>query len=117
MADTRIFKLTEIAKSGDQATKTVFYTSDSTSGSVWVVKPGQMVVPHTHPTGDDFWYCVKGQGLFYLQVDQEVAVTQGDMIISSKGQCHGLKNTGKDDFIFVFIVGPLPVGYEKLTNS
>lgn len=45
MADTRIFKLTEIAKSGDQATKTVFYTSDSTSGSVWVVKSGQMVVP------------------------------------------------------------------------
>ncbi|MBS5935811.1 MAG: hypothetical protein KIA66_02285 [Veillonella sp.] len=36
-------KLTEIAKSGDQATKTVFYTSDSTSGSVWVVKPGQVV--------------------------------------------------------------------------
>lgn len=42
MADTRIFKLTEIAKSGGQATKTVFYTSDSTSGSIWVVKPGQV---------------------------------------------------------------------------
>lgn len=39
MADTRIFKLTEVAKSGNQATKTVF----STSGSVWVVKPGQVV--------------------------------------------------------------------------
>lgn len=45
MADTRIFKLTEIAKSGDQATKAVFYTSDSTSDSVWVVKPGQVVGP------------------------------------------------------------------------
>ena len=43
MADTRIFKLTEIAKPGNQATKTVFSTSDSTSGSVWVVKPGQVV--------------------------------------------------------------------------
>lgn len=42
MADTRIFKLTEIAKSGGQATKTVVYTSDSTSGSVWVIKPGQV---------------------------------------------------------------------------
>lgn len=114
MADTRIFKLSEVAKAGDQATKTVFYTSDSTSGSVWVVKPGQEVTRHTHPTGDDFWYCVQGQGLFFPQVGQEVAVQQGDMIISPKGTCHGLKNTGSEDFIFVSVVGPLPVGYEKL---
>ena len=31
---TRHWKIHEVAKAGDKATKTVFYTTDSTSGSV-----------------------------------------------------------------------------------
>ena len=43
---TRLFKLNEIAiGNDDQATKTPFYSTDLTSGVVWVVKPGQKV-PH-----------------------------------------------------------------------
>lgn len=60
----RRYKLADVAKSGETATKTVFYTTDSTSGSVWVVKPGQEVAAHEHPAGDDFWVCIQGTGVF-----------------------------------------------------
>ena len=111
---TRCYKLADVAKAGDVATKTVFYTTESTSGSVWVVKPGQEVVAHEHPAGDDFWVCVQGTGVFYPAVGEEMPVERGDLIITGKGTCHGLRNTGTEDFIFVSVVAPVPPGYKAL---
>ena len=50
---TRLFKLNEIAiGNDDQATKTLFYSTDLTSGVVWVVKPGQKVPTHIHTSSE-----------------------------------------------------------------
>ena len=110
----RRFKLADVAKSGETATKTVFYTTESTSGSVWVVKPGQEVAAHEHPAGDDFWVCNQGTGVFYPALGEEVPVEKGDLIITGKSTCHGLCNTGTEDFIFVSVVAPVPAGYKAL---
>ena len=111
---TRHWKIHEVAKAGDKATNTVFYTTDSTSGSVWLVKPGQEVKAHEHPAGDDFWVCIQGKGIFFPELGKEVPVEKGDLIITGKGTCHGLRNTGEEDFIFVSIVAPVPPGYKEL---
>lgn len=111
---TRCFKLADVVQFGDKAVKTVFYKTDATSGSVWGIRPGQEVAAHEHTEGDDFWVCVQGEGVFFPAPGEEVPVAKGDLIISAKGMCHGLRNTGTEDFIFVSVVAPVPPGYKAL---
>ena len=51
MSDQRIFDM-ELVKveSLEKAVKTPFYQTDSTGGSVWVIKPGQTLPKHYHIT-------------------------------------------------------------------
>ena len=116
MSETRrIYDVKEFAlESPEKAVKTVFYSTDCTSGSVWVIKPGQTLAKHTHNNSDDVWICLKGQGVFYPSPDVEVPFGAGQVILSPKGACHGAKNTGSEDIIFVSIVGPVPADYNPL---
>jgi quercetin dioxygenase-like cupin family protein len=36
------------------------------------------------------------------------------VIVNKKGECHGAKNTGSEDIVFVSIVGPVPADYNAL---
>ena len=56
MSDQRIFDM-ELVKveSLEKAVKTPFYQTDSTGGSVWVIKPGQTLPKHYHHHSDDIW--------------------------------------------------------------
>lgn len=112
--DARLFKLSNVAKSGEDATKTVFYSTDSTTGAVWVVKPGQEVVAHKHSSSDDLWICIQGSGMFYPQVGAEKPIQKGDVVLSRKDTCHGMKNTGDEDFIFVSVIAPVPSDFVPL---
>lgn len=73
LMQNRLYHINDVATPGEQATKTVFYSTDSTSGSVWLVKPGQVVAPHQHTTSDDLWICVQGKGVFYPEPGIETA--------------------------------------------
>ena len=44
--------------------------------------------------------------------DKEVPFTKGQVIVSKKGECHGAKNTGTEDIVFVSIVAPVPADYD-----
>ena len=109
--ETRHYRLADVAKTGDVATRTPIYSTASTSGVVWVLKPGQEIKPHGHAKADDIWICIQGEGLFYPTPNEERPITKGDVIISAKGMCHGMKNTGMEDFIFVGILAPVPSDY------
>ncbi|WP_169784226.1 cupin domain-containing protein [Campylobacter curvus] len=139
----RIYHASEVAKGGEKARKTVFCETDATSCAVWVVRAGQEVAAHAHTKSDDVWVCLQGEGMFYLDKDdasatektadallknkeqakfkserpatyRQVSVKKGDVIISAKGECHGMKNTGKEDFIFISVIAPLPADYVAL---
>ena len=109
--ETRHDRLADGAKTGDVATRTPIYSTESTSGVVWVLKPGQEIKPHGHAKADDIWICIQGEGVFYPTPNEERPITKGDVIVSAKGMCHGMKNTGSDDFIFVGILAPIPADY------
>ena len=65
---------------------------------------------HQHPNADDIWICLEGEsGLFYAGNEQELEIHKGMAIVSKMGQTHGLRNTGKDRFVFIGIAGPVPV--------
>ena len=113
--ERRIYDVSEFAvESAEKATKTVFYTTDATSGSVWVIKPGQTLQRHTHNNSDDIWVCLQGEGVFYPQPDEETPFREGQVLVHRKGDCHGAKNTGSKDIIFVSIVAPVPADYNPL---
>ena len=109
--ETRRYHLADVAKEGDIATRTPIYSTESTSGVVWVLKPGQEIKPHGHAKADDIWICIQGKGVFYPTPNEERPITKGDVIVSVKGMCHGMKNTGMEDFIFVGILAPVPADY------
>ena len=109
--ETRRYHLADVAKEGDIATRTPIYSTESTSGVVWVLKPGQEIKPHGHAKADDIWICIQGKGVFYPTPNEERPITKGDVIVSAKGMCHGMKNTGSEDFIFVGILAPVPADY------
>lgn len=109
--ETRRFRLADIAKAGDVATRTPIYSKASTSGVVWVLKPGQEIKTHGHAQSDDIWICIQGTGVFYPVPGKEEPIAKGDVIVSAKGMCHGMRNTGTEDFIFVGILAPVPADY------
>ena len=65
MSNQRIFDM-ELVKveSLEKAVKTPFYQTDSTGGSVWVIKPGQTLPKHYHHNSDDIWgYIARDRGV------------------------------------------------------
>ncbi|MBP3890564.1 MAG: cupin domain-containing protein [Solobacterium sp.] len=113
--ENRIFDMEEVKVSKeDAATKTVFYSSDATSGSVWVIQPGQTLQKHQHTQSDDIWVVLQGEGIYYPEKDKEVPFHKGQVLLAPKGMCHGAKNIGKEDIIFVSIVAPVPLDYQPI---
>lgn len=108
---TRRFRVANVAKAGNVATRTPIYSTESTSGVVWVIKPRQTIQPHGHANADDIWICIEGEGVFYPTPGEEHPIAKGDVIVSAKGMCHGMKNTGTKDFVFVGILAPVPADY------
>ena len=108
---TRRFRVANVAKAGNVATRTPIYSTESTSGVVWVIKPGQTIQPHGPANADDIWICIEGEGVFYPTPGEEHPIAKGDVIVSAKGMCHGMKNTGTKDFVFVGILAPVPADY------
>ena len=86
-------------------------------GSVWVIKTGQTLPKHYHHHSDDIWVILQGKGVFYPTPDTEVPFTKGQVIVSKKGECHGAKNTGTEDVIFVSIVAPVPADYDPVSTN
>ena len=51
----------------ENAVRTPFYQTDSTGGSVWVIKPGQILPKHYHHHSDDIWVILPRQGVYFIQ--------------------------------------------------
>jgi len=110
----RRYRISEVARSGDAATRAPFFTTQNTGGVVWVVKPGQEVAAHEHSTSDDIWICLSGAGVFFPEPCEELEIRAGDVMVSRPGQCHGMRNTGDEDFVFVSIVAPAPSDFHTI---
>lgn len=113
----RIYDMSSVKQEDAHAAKkTPFYQTASDGGSVWVIKPGQTLQKHIHHNSDDIWIVLQGEGIFYPEPDPEVPFRKGQVIVSEKGSCHGAKNTGEEDIIFVSIVAPVPADYDPIAE-
>jgi len=81
-----------------------------------VIKPGQALQKHRHRNSDDIWIVLQGEGMFYSEPDKEIPFRKGQVIVSPKGACHGARNTGAEDIIFVSVVAPVPADYDPVNG-
>ncbi len=111
----RLFDLNALAKFAAAPQKVSIYNTDKSLGAMWCLEPGQEVFLHRHPNADDVWICLEGEsGLYFAGDGKEVPIRKGMAVLARAGETHGMKNTGKDRFVFIGIAAPVPVEVEKL---
>lgn len=65
---------------------------------------GASIGYHIHTTDSEAYYILEGQGTFIDHGEIEKEVQAGDLCIITKGQGHGLKNTGQGRLICLAVV-------------
>ena len=112
----RVFELDQLKRFDENIPqKIAVYQSDKSLAAMWCLEPGQEVFLHVHPNADDVWICIEGEeGLYFAGEGQEIKIKKGMAILAKAGQTHGMRNTGKDRFVFVGVSAPVPVETVKL---
>ncbi|OLP16662.1 cupin [Leptolyngbya sp. 'hensonii'] len=116
MTTSRIFTTVEfIQLSEEEPIRSIVTESPEAVVVMWCVLPGQQIQPHIHPTGQDTWVVLSGQGEYLL--DQEGAtqsIVPGQIAVAQVGQVHGVINRGQEPFLFVSIVVPQDAGFQPV---
>lgn len=114
MSPERIFSASAFftAAEGEPLRIVVTETPEATVVA-WHVEPGQRISAHFHPTGQDTWTILSGEGLYYMALDGEPrAIRAGDVAVAPVGAIHGALNTGAEPLRFVSVVSPSESGFE-----
>jgi mannose-6-phosphate isomerase-like protein (cupin superfamily) len=113
--EARLFDLKQLARFDAAPQKVPVYTTDKSLGALWCLEPGQEVFLHRHPNADDVWICLEGDaGLYFAGEGQEIPIRKGMAVLARAGEIHGMRNTGKERFVFIGVAAPVPVELEKL---
>lgn len=83
--------------------KIVLAATEELSVDVYYFAPGQVLAYHKHPTGDQVFTIIQGEGRFHLDPGTEVTreVQAGDVILVPKDTWHQLVNRGADSLIAI----------------
>jgi quercetin dioxygenase-like cupin family protein len=116
MSTQRIFKVADHLQANDgEPIRSVVHATDDAAIVAWTVKPGQRISPHVHPSGQDTWTILAGEGAYQLDATgQTVRIAAGDVVVAPTGAIHGVLNTGAQPLVFVSVVSPALSGYEPL---
>lgn len=76
-----------------------------------LVKPGERTACVSHKTIEEFWYILKGTGVFHRltpdgSLEETAAVAPGDALLIPTGYRFYVENTGQEDFIFLCMDAP-----------
>jgi mannose-6-phosphate isomerase-like protein (cupin superfamily) len=66
-----------------------------------VLPPGARHDKHKHFHADEFWIVLSGSGIMYTE-DGEKDASEGDVVLTPRGQWHGFNNTTKKDVTLVW---------------
>lgn len=114
MESTRVFSFSDraVAAPGEPV-RTVVLQTEHAAVVAWLVLPGQSIRAHVHPSGQDSWTVLAGEGEYFL--DEGGSTTRlraGDIAVARSGEVHGVRNTGAVPLEFVSVVSPAEAGYE-----
>lgn len=116
MSTQRVFKVADHLQANDgEPIRSVVHATNDAAIVAWTVKPGQRISPHVHPSGQDTWIILAGEGDYQIDATgQTVRIAAGDVVVASTGAAHGVLNTGAQVLVFVSVVSPALSGYEPL---
>ena len=119
MSIRRIFPSSQFFEPADgEPVRSVVTTTPDCVVVAWYLKPGQSIKPHRHPTGQDTWTILSGQGEYVINEAGETrSIQAGDIVIAHTGEVHGLHNTGNEVFSFISVVAPAQAGFELLHEA
>jgi quercetin dioxygenase-like cupin family protein len=84
----------------------------------WYIQPQQSISAHLHPSGQDTWTILSGQGEYYLDRSGATkSIGKGDVVIAPTGSVHGVFNSSNEPLIFISVVSPSTAGYEVVSLS
>ncbi|ECK2142783.1 cupin domain-containing protein [Salmonella enterica subsp. enterica serovar Enteritidis] len=79
----------------------------------WHVRPGQSILPHIHPGGQDIWIIQAGNGDYYIDdAGSTQSINAGDVVIAYTGQVHGVINNGQEPLIFISVLSSAGAGFQ-----
>jgi uncharacterized cupin superfamily protein len=64
--------------------------------------PGSSIALHPHKSEEEIYIVLRGQGMLETADGQDL-VTEGDVILTSPGDAHGLRNIGDDQLDIVVV--------------
>ena len=68
------------------------------------LKPGDSIGLHQHADNEHAYMILSGEGLFNDGKGNEYIVGPQSVVLASNGEHHALKNTGKEDLIFIDLI-------------
>lgn len=112
----RVFQVAGHLQPNDgEPIRSVVHETDDAAVVAWIVKPGQRISPHVHPSGQDTWTVIAGVGEYQIDASgATVRIASGDVAVAPAGAVHGVLNTGPMDLVFVSVVSPAQSGFETL---
>lgn len=114
----RIFKAGDFMQpSTGEPIRSVVLESQHSVIVAWHVKTGQVIAPHTHPTGQDTWTILSGRGRYQTdELGHCIDIEPGDIVVALQNQVHGVTCTSEEPLQFVSVVAPTESGYVPLTT-
>lgn len=81
----------------------------------WHVLPGQKILPHVHPHGQDTWTVIQGHGEYTINTrGVSQPITAGDVVVAHTNEVHGVLNSGQEPLRIISVVSPAEAGYTLL---
>lgn len=116
METTRIFHSAEFWQPVDgEPVRSVITETPEAVVVAWYLKPGQEILPHIHPQGQDTWTILSGQGDYVLDgAGTRQPVVAGDVVVAPIGNIHGIRNSGPEPLILISVVTPAEAGYQLM---
>ena len=69
-----------------------------------ILMPGCSIGYHQHVDNEELYVILSGAGTFYDEENRAVPVGPGDMTLTTKGQSHGLSNSGTEPLVFLAVM-------------
>lgn len=116
MPDDRVFDAAlHFREDRIEPPRIVITESEHAAVVAWSVEPGQRIALHVHPTGQDTWVVLAGEGLYFIDREQTPRpLKPGTVAVAPAGSVHGALNTGRERLRFVSVVSPALSGFEPV---
>lgn len=114
MPHQRVFQVASHLQPNDgEPIRSVVHETKDAAIVAWTVKPGQRISSHVHPSGQDTWTVIAGEGEYQIDASgKAVRIAAGDVAVAPAGAVHGVLNTGSQPLVFVSVVSPAASGFE-----